>query len=130
MQRATSSSRSFAASSGYHGRTVATFTCPRCNGEHDAPFLRCTCGYDSVAVAQARFELATHLRNRKIALGSIPAGVVMMIVTFGAPSMVFGIAALLAGPVIAYVANTYVREARKLLGGTTTAKRLPTARVL
>ena len=109
---------------------MATVTCPRCKGEHDAPFLRCACGYDSVALANWRFDLHTHLRNRKIALGSMPIGIVLLLVTFGTPAMAFGIAAVLAGPVLAYMAHSYVREARRHLGEPAATRRLPTARVL
>jgi hypothetical protein len=81
-------------------------------------------------IMQWRYSLATHLRNRRIALGSIPAGLVLLVVTFGSPAMIIGIVAALAGPVLAYVANTYVRDARIALGQATAPKRLPTARIV
>ncbi len=80
-------------------------------------------------IMQWRHSLATHLRNRRIAIGSIPAGLVVLAVTFGSPAMVVGIVAALAGPVLAYVANAYVRDARIALGSTSAPKRLPTARL-
>ncbi len=105
-------------------------TCPQCQGEHEAPLLRCTCGYDAVASAQWSFVLRTHLRNRKIALGSFPAGVVVLLATLGSPAMMLGVVAILAGPALAWVAHSYVREARKHLRGASTSKRLPTARIV
>lgn len=84
---------------------------------------------DSNYVAQWRYSLATHLRNRRLALGSIPVGFALMIATLGSPAMAFGIAAFLAGPVIAYVANMYVRDARIALGHASAPRRLPTARL-
>lgn len=109
---------------------MPAITCPQCEGEHDAPFLRCTCGYDAVATARWTIALATHLRNRKLALGSIPAGIMVFVATLGTSMMPFGVVAALLGPAIAYTAHTYVRSARRHLSGAARPTPLPEARLV
>ncbi len=109
---------------------MATIVCPRCEGEHDAPFLRCTCGYDAVATAHWSIALATHLRNRKIAIGSIPVGIAVLFATLGSAMTSIGIFAALIGPVIAALSHSYVNEARRHLTAAKAPSALPQARIL
>jgi hypothetical protein len=111
-------------------REVPATTCPRCETEHAARFLRCACGYDAVATAQWALMLVTQRRNRKLALGSIPIGVALFVATFGTPMMSMGIFAVAIGPVIAWMANSYVREAKKQLREVKAPRPLPQARLV
>jgi hypothetical protein len=74
--------------------------------------------------------LATHRRHRKLGLGSIPIGIAAFVASFGTPMMSLGIFAALVGPVIAWIAHSYVLEARKQLREVKQPVALPQARLV